>query len=509
MKIFKPSAKQDKVIQNRKCYVNVDVEMPEFTIGKDTWHAIELGNGNWGQKLPIITTLKSNNNSKRFVSQWKLTPDPNNVDLKAARETAAELSETMVSEEKFQDGGRGFKNIIKLPNVGGDRYTIVCTKANQKNPREILECNIETWRGLWLTIFWTDNSHPDLINQIITMVRNEFKSVYIDFNHVPAEKKLDWDHDFASLISNAKDSKEDFVKAMHGGQMPNLKRKPFHFKVVMVKRCAKLDSISLKFKIDMKKADNTGLVEEAKVYKFVPSGDLTIKLPNSIQTLLDSSMVNQVAKLRPNYQFFNSIKSIKYKVNMTPQELEAINKKRTGKKPVDPAKLSGTITPTDKNVSYAAQWELTLNHGGVLNDFVVGFEEKVSIDFEIEIETANHSPAGQNYANNVLISTHGANSPQPADEIAKVLIHEIGHALGLVSPDLPDHYIGHGGVGSHCKFNAVLLNNIYEHGGGGKMCVMYHMVHAEAGPAFCKKCSEKLKMTKLSGYFLKSERGWT
>jgi hypothetical protein len=101
------------------------------------------------------------------------------------------------------------------------------------------------------------------------------------------------------------------------------------------------------------------------------------------------------------------------------------------------------------------------------------------------------------------------------------LLHELGHAHGLTastttypranaSKTNARYYSdAHGGVGTHCSYNAHLVpsgpsygelptasGQIYKHdGGGGKLCIMYHQLDiANMGDVFCDHCAEQLRL---------------
>jgi hypothetical protein len=142
------------------------------------------------------------------------------------------------------------------------------------------------------------------------------------------------------------------------------------------------------------------------------------------------------------------------------------------------------------------------------------------VDFDFKLEVSDLSLGGQSLGNRIVIQSHEITSrdnlpgPKSTDEIAKILIHEIGHSVGLV-PDPqhdfrwqhPNHYTGHGGIGNHCSLNAVLNEGIYKYSNAGKMCIMFHQIHDQAGPEFCEDCMKYLKFTKLRKATLGGRKG--
>ena len=467
-------AQQQIVTKKKIWYVNVDQDMNGFNAGLVPFPAINQLDG-YGPTMPIEAILISNNPKKYFESKWALKPDGNNTDVKITGPAvqAAGLEHEKKKEERGTNK-RFFTNSLRLPDIGGDKHTVVCTKVNPTRAnREILQVEIETWRKLWFTIYWTDDSQLNVINDIVNTIKSAFGKAQIDFVHVPAQAKLNWAHHLYSITSST-NLQEDFVKAMHGGAWPALQRKPFHLQIVLVKSCVRLKQMTLKFKV-------MPTVSAADGYK-LEGTTLTVKLPQEMKFLLYDNLLAQVARVRPNYQFFNSIKAIKYKPDTQPEV---------------------TIIPTANNVKFINMLNFSVDTTGAIEQAL----KAGAVDFEFTVEVVDDCIAGENKGNKIVIETHelkeGNLAIIPKESIAHVIIHEIGHALDLV-PDSnafwthKDQYRDHGGTGPHCKYNAALdLQNIYRYAGQGKMCIMYHQVHEQAGPDFCENCLKYLKFTPL------------
>ena len=104
-------------------------------------------------------------------------------------------------------------------------------------------------------------------------------------------------------------------------------------------------------------------------------------------------------------------------------------------------------------------------------------------------------------------------------DMAKTLLHELGHAFGHVlhyvprykaedgTPDDHDDYAywyeGHGGVGNHCHNGSTLKTDTCE--AGPNACVMYH-AGSGSGPDFCGECQQILKRAPL--FMLGRENVW-
>jgi hypothetical protein len=118
---------------------------------------------------------------------------------------------------------------------------------------------------------------------------------------------------------------------------------------------------------------------------------------------------------------------------------------------------------------------------------------------------------GWSEGNLVVAATRDhASSSLDASLVAKIVIHELGHALGQVpkgkrrnlvdrKDEATTHYEGKGGKGPHCKTNAKVDSDkmIHEYG-KGSLCVMYHDAKdSDVDTAFCASCSTDLRIADL------------
>ena len=485
-------AEQQLAIKKAKWYVNLDARL-ESIQELPLIHQDENNNEGTvaGPIMPIKATLVTNN-KKAFTADWSLKSDPNNLDvnlqtscLPASLEKADTIEEDTKAKERF------FKNRLKLPDISGDKHTITVSKKklHTRGGRDILKVEVETWRRIWFTIFWTDDQQLPLINDVARAITSAYAEAKIDMVHVPATTKLDYNHATVAILRSPSPL-EDFVKAMHGGQHPALQRKPFHLQVVMVKECAEIKRVDIKSKFGPYDFPNFKVEDEnAEVMKVI---GIKIKVPKEYHLLTDD-VIQQVKKLRNDYWFKKTIKSLK-------------------------VQIQGETNPRIENPEYIVKRN---NPNEFTFELLANFEyisealaEGKTVDLEFGVEVYDTNFAGVNDGNKIVIATHETQAnnpqlPQSPETLAKVLIHEIGHAVGLVPDTInsfkhPDHYSGHGGTGPHCKHNAALNQyGIYRYGNAGKMCVMYHQVHDQAGPEFCDNCIKYLKFTKLRNNDLK------
>lgn len=188
---------------------------------------------------------------------------------------------------------------------------------------------------------------------------------------------------------------------------------------------------------------------------------------------------------------------------------------------------------------------VTLSNGGRQVDFDLtydglagplhSFQGGDSLEFTAKL-TARQSVGGYSPTNHrdfvaLTAIKLTADEPDATTRMRMLLaaIHEIGHAHGLVPATFeyggkgasmhardsagaeatnPQHYEdAHGGRGPHCSHNAALApsgpsygelptssGQVYVHGGGEKLCVMFHAARtAHCAPAFCDMCKNHLR----------------
>jgi hypothetical protein len=101
---------------------------------------------------------------------------------------------------------------------------------------------------------------------------------------------------------------------------------------------------------------------------------------------------------------------------------------------------------------------------------------------------------------------------RPLAEKTKTLVHELGHALGLVKKGSPFHYSSdNGGTGDHCRTGAT--DNVPSLAAGGSFkgeyqsgtCVMFH--ESSEHYRFCSTCLAQGRAASMNEEHLKT-RGW-
>lgn len=130
-------------------------------------------------------------------------------------------------------------------------------------------------------------------------------------------------------------------------------------------------------------------------------------------------------------------------------------------------------------------------------------KEKVKGTIVLTVNVVNRMRGGLSFAgeNLICVCTRAWWGNIPNDYQNQVLIHEMGHKIGMV-PDgtgkLPDktskHYANKGHVGNHCHQGLAVLTNYRN--ATGSTCVMFGATNGKI--AFCSDCTPALRKVDLS-----------
>lgn len=480
----------------------------------------------FGPNIEIIAKFNSNKPDRQ--SKWKLINDRGNLSSKYGTVRPG-LRHSSVNESRHTFGGSGthircFKNWLEVPDVGGDIYTVECRKKVGLRSDKVLTESYENWRRLWFSIYTTDASQTDVLDDVIQIFQEAFEEAFIDFKKA-GTGALNFDHTYA-LIDDIRYPMAfgySFIKVLYPRKTwPTLKKKPHHLLVHLVKQCAKLHVVPL----------------ETKVIKFtILWNQQTINQEDFFECPDRSFLINQAGD-KVIFKLPEREQKVLLDDAMRKQEADDL-----GQTPAFGTNISKCEVSTDGGNSYSditadarQKWAFidyktfSLSLTGTLQNLELPPESQTTeLHFKTEVKMADTLVAGQSSGNLVIVQTHKVNRDngnweiQSAEKLAKTLIHEIGHSVGLV-PDKfkkrkgeetnPNHYTKHGGSGRHCKHNAALnANDVYVHKtGAGKMCVMLHCLDPEAGPEFCPNCHKALLLAKLKGSDLESrdvlKPGW-
>lgn len=469
----------------------------------------------FGEEIETTVTFEASKPNRQ--SRWRLITDNGNLSSRYGT-VRPELRQTGdVDESPYASGGRCFVNRTRVPDIGGDKYTVECRKKGglfglfgTTKTKEY-----QAWRRLWFNIYTTDAAQARVLDNVIRIVQQAFKEAFIDLKRVHTGA-LDFEHTFALVADNlADDTEVKFIKALHGGAWPALAKKPQHLLINFVKYAAKLDRTDLEPEVlkytlfwDQQEInDETFFEEPEKSYLINQTLDKVMFRVSSPEgrclSLLDNAMRGQVEGVNT---FGDTIESFEVSMDGGSDYRDVTADVQGKAEYVNAVMFSVSL---DGDLEYL---QTHLKTGSLLCKFTV--------------KVADITMAGQNSGNLVVIQTHEARGGdfviESADKIAKTLIHEIGHALGLTphwyevgtdrhGEENDNYYTDYGGNGNHCKHHAKLNESRTEYipdDTGERMCVMFHMILPGAGPEFCDNCMKGLRLARLKAGQLRTGQMW-
>ncbi len=152
------------------------------------------------------------------TSEWWVEPASGNTDLKYLSMAArAKVANTYVQNEKDK-----FKNTLTLPQVGGDKYTVKCSKKGDRSSPMQAE-QMETWRKIFYTVHWMNQDCKKIFDGVKGKFEAAFESAFI---------KVEKAADSQTLLDEPRSLRDK----------PNLPRlykdvaltnKPFHLRIVV------------------------------------------------------------------------------------------------------------------------------------------------------------------------------------------------------------------------------------------------------------------------------------
>jgi hypothetical protein len=179
----------------------------------------------------------------------------------------------------------------------------------------------------------------------------------------------------------------------------------------------------------------------------------------------------------------------------------------------NPKPLQGSLTYVPKSGEYYVNYVDYVNEGGRIYfqlpaDAVPIIKNGGRVRINFEVYLADNSTAGQATANKIIITKRKSITEKASEErTAVVIMHEIGHAIGMASSKSKDFYQGKGHIGPHCSYgmisqkakqgNYVWQSTVNSTKNSKYPCVMFGGDRFDIPTAFCENCSPIVKAQKM------------
>jgi len=415
---------------------------------------------------PLIASSDSLGAECVAVTEWWVEAGSDNTDLKYL--SAAErvrLQNTYVTNEKDE-----FKNHVILPHVGGDRYTVKCSKkGDRSSPMEVEE--IETWRKFFYTVHLMNQDCEDLFNAVQQRFEDAFGGSDKAFIELEKLEGVRTTKDEPRTLSES--GKEELPHLWPNPRPPE-QHKPFHLHVFVVN-------------------DICELLEKVFVGKQLSgtSFSFTTKLPLSDFTS-NSWLVSSQLFIEPDFDH-----------------------------PWDIAPFVTQTGSNDFQVDFSGDAALT----------AAAQDQQLTVKTTVRVMKGF---CGYSLNNVVVVRINEPDRTpeQVKSTVLQTFTHEIGHACQQVvrSEDLFDPDTGDaapppeqndkwddsvaGSQGGHCTTNArpkppvACPLNEYVHD-SGTLCTMFYRddPDVDSDGKFCDSCLPRLKRVNLDAAHM-TEQGW-
>lgn len=412
----------------------------------------------WSTTVPVKATPRSGS-GEGVKTAWELTPDPGNLDAKyvdpsrRARIGAATATGT----------AEGWANFVQLAPASGERYRLSARTVGGAN-EVVKDVTVVTRQTVPVTVYHVDQAALAAWDAAFPLVKATFDRGGITLD-VKAKVKTDKGdrplykgEDPAGM--DGQPNSDHFRAALgvffEGGKLPPVKPAFGHLRVFAL-----------------------GKLEQ--------HFDLRIRGPVEPHTVRTGDLV--IGALPPDVPG-----------KLAPQPvLEAT---------LDFGVMSWGVVDVTSQARRLNDKDITIRLGRAFVEKHFGGSARPTLDLRFEAAEAGFL-GWSDGKNLVAVATKKANGRAlDAKTIARIVIHEVGHALGLVRPGRAVHpggaernrryYEGMGGVGPHCSTNAKPADGkmVFDR---DRLCVMYHAGGPDdrADAAFCPSCTIDLKLVDL------------
>ncbi|MBX3470133.1 MAG: hypothetical protein KF878_24925 [Planctomycetes bacterium] len=417
----------------------------------------------WSTTVPVKATPRSGS-GEGVKTAWELTPDPGNLDAKyvdpgrRARIGAATATGT----------AEGWSNFVQFAPASGERYRLSARTVGGAS-EVVKDVTVVTRQTVPVTVYHVDGAALAAWDAAIPLVRAAFDRVGItldvkakvktDEGDRPLYKGLDpegMDVDRTHRQPTPDDFRKGLGAFFKGNQLPPVKPAFGHLRVFVLGKLEQYYDLRI-----------VGRVER----EVVRSGELVV----------GAIPADWTSKLAPQ------------------PVLEAT---------LDFGVMSYGVVDVKSKARRKNDTDIVFNLGRAFVEEHFGGSNSPMLSLRFEVVEAGFL-GWSDGKNLVAVATKkAAGGALDAKTIARIVIHEVGHALGLVRPGRALHprgaeenqryYEGMGGVGPHCSTNAKPARGkmVFDR---DRLCVMYHAggPDARADTAFCPSCTIDLRLVDL------------
>jgi hypothetical protein len=183
---------------------------------------------------PLIATADKLGAKSVGTSEWWVEPGNGNTDLKYL----SGMGRCRMLSKYARNEKDKFKNHVILPHVGGDKYTVNCSKkGDRSSPMKVEE--METWRKFFYTLHWMNADCKKLFDKVKDRFDDAFKAAFIEL-----EKLGDVQTPKDEPRTLSEPGKEGLPHLWPRARPPD-SHKPFHLRIFVVNDVYELLSIEI------------------------------------------------------------------------------------------------------------------------------------------------------------------------------------------------------------------------------------------------------------------------
>lgn len=187
-----------------------------------------------GAKVVLEATAANVGGDDVVRSEWWVEPGADNTDLKYL----SRWSRGRMRRKYVRNRDDKFKNTLKLPHIGGDKYTVNCSKRGDRSSPVTFD-EIETWRRIYYTVHYMKADNPGdrdgkaMFDAVSAKFEAAFTEAFIEMELKEKKETLRReDHTAYKTVKGL-----FWTKRRRGGYIktPRLSDRPFHLRIVVLR----------------------------------------------------------------------------------------------------------------------------------------------------------------------------------------------------------------------------------------------------------------------------------
>lgn len=172
-----------------------------------------------GRSVPLSVPANNVGASIAQAEWWVEPVGGDNVDKKYL----SAANRAVMKQSYTRNKADTFRNTVKLPHVGGDKYVVKCSKRGDRSSPVTLE-EIQTWRKIFYTVHYMNDACRDMFTSLEADFKAAFEPGFIELERVGFDRTL-----ADEVSTRASNSLSHLYR-----RRPELSDKPWHLRIVVL-----------------------------------------------------------------------------------------------------------------------------------------------------------------------------------------------------------------------------------------------------------------------------------